>query len=67
MGECRNTVDFCKNKTKADREICIYLFENENKKKFIRREHTKMITNCMPGMRKIAYTLTALSDKNKRL
>ena len=46
-GKHESTVDFCKNKTKADPEICIYHFENENEEKFIRREVTKMITNCI--------------------
>ena len=32
-GEHESTVDFCKNKTKADPEICIYHFENENERK----------------------------------
>ena len=58
---------FVKTKPKQTQKYAYIFLKMKTKEKFIRREHTKMITNCMPGMRKIAYTLTALSDKNKRL
>ena len=41
---------FAKTKPKQTQKYAYIILKIKTTEKFVRREHTKMITNCMPGM-----------------
>ena len=54
---------FVKTKPKQTQKYAYIILKMKMKEKFIRRELTKMITNCMPGMRILSlYQVTKTRD-----
>ena len=50
MANIKVQLIFAKTKPKQTQKYAYIILKMKMKEKFIRREHTKMITNCMPGM-----------------
>ena len=50
MANIKVQLIFAKTKPKQTQKYAYIILKMKTKEKFIRRELTKMITNCMPGM-----------------